>query len=133
MPTLVAPFIAVAICSFERSVCIRSDTACSCTRICVNFCMYLRVRTRSLARILHAFCSVSLTLFRPTGAAGPWVGWTDHVARLCVLLDVRHRLLLLLLEFCALTLKLPLRLLQAALMLSQPLGGGDAASEERVL
>lgn len=54
--TLVAPFMAVAICSLLRSVCIRSDTACSCTRICVNFCMYLRVRTRSLARILQAFC-----------------------------------------------------------------------------
>lgn len=53
--TLVAPFMAVAICSLLLSVCIRNDTACSCTLICVNFWIYLRVRTRSLASILQAF------------------------------------------------------------------------------
>jgi hypothetical protein len=53
--TLVAPFIAEAICSLLRNVCIRSETAWSCTLICVNFCTYRRVRTRSFARILHAF------------------------------------------------------------------------------
>ena len=52
--TLVAPFIADAICSLLRNVCIRKDTAWSWTRICVNFWTYRRVRTRSLARILHA-------------------------------------------------------------------------------
>lgn len=56
--TLVAPFIAEAICSLLLNVCIRRDTACSWTRICVNFCMYRRVRTRSFARILQAFCYV---------------------------------------------------------------------------
>lgn len=63
--TLVAPFIAVAICSLLLSVCIRNDTACSCTLICVNFWIYLRVRTRSLARILQAFYS-TIPLYQPS-------------------------------------------------------------------
>lgn len=58
---------------------------------------------------------------------------THHVARLGILLDVRHRLLLLLLELGAFAFKLALCLLQAALVLSQPLGGGDGASKEGVL
>jgi hypothetical protein len=56
-----------------------------------------------------------------------------HVAGLCILLDVGHRLLLLLLELGALALELALCLLQAALVLSQPLGRGHGASEEGVL
>lgn len=58
---------------------------------------------------------------------------THHVARLGILLDVRHGLLLLLLELSALALELALGLLQRALVLAKPLGGGDRTAEECVL
>ena len=59
--------------------------------------------------------------------------WAHHLARLCTLLDVHDELLLLLLELCALAVELALGLCEGALVLAEPLRGGDRAAKERLL
>jgi len=58
---------------------------------------------------------------------------THHVPGLCILLDVHHRLLLLLLELLSFPFKLPLSLLKGTLMLTKTLGRGRSPAEEGVL
>ena len=58
---------------------------------------------------------------------------THHLAGLCTLLDVHDELLLLLLELCALAVELALRLGEGALVLAEPLRGGNGAPKECLL
>ena len=57
--------------------------------------------------------------------------FTHHLAIFGALLDILHQLLLLSLQLCSLPIKLPLRLLQTSLVLSQSLCWRLTAPEER--
>lgn len=57
---------------------------------------------------------------------------THHLPILCALLDIGDEFLLLLFELGAFSIQLALCLLQAPLVLSQPLGGRFAPPKERL-
>jgi hypothetical protein len=74
-----------------------------------------------LCENLACVLEVSVSIYRASAASGVQgnaitspdaISGTHHVARFSVLLDIRHSLLLLLFEFCALALQFTLRLLQ---------------------
>lgn len=66
-------------------------------------------------------------------SAGTTLMTTYHVARLCILLDIHHRLLLLLLELVGFPFELSLSFLEGALMLTQALRGRHRPAKEGVL
>jgi hypothetical protein len=63
--------------------------------------------------------SPSSSIFRKGRRPLAWL--TYHIASLCILLDIRHRLLLLSLQLALLPLEFPLSFLKGTLMLTQTL------------
>jgi len=64
-------------------------------------------------------------------ADGPGLslGLTYHIASLCILLDIRHSLLLLSFQLALLPLEFPLSFLEGTLMLTQALSRRQALAE----